>query len=387
MSADWVARQAEKRDLAEVRVLGTAIADADLADQVVASVEPAMFRRTAHRVVAEAIWQLRRDGKPCDLSAVQDVLIGGGRLDEVGGASGLWDLYAHGETDARACEDLWSIERRRQVWQACRDGMTQVTNPAVEPDEVAADVAGALHRRDAGQVNGTLTTDELLALEVPDWLVDGVFPSGLSLLFGAAKTGKSYAALQVAWSYATGTNWFRRKCSGAGRVLYLAGEGVADTRLRIEALMTASGLDDGGNIAWWTDRLSLVKDRDAARLRMEVERHEATLVVVDTWARYSGLSDENDAASASGAVGALEDLTRRGCSVIVVHHTNSEGGIRGSTALAGAVESAVRAIKDDDTGIMTLHSYLARRGPGFPDIEFGWRPSASDYVLEERWPV
>lgn len=382
----WVERQGQNRDLAELRVLGTAMSYPDLADQVVAKVEPSLFRRHAHQLVADAVWSLRRDGKPCDLETVQDRLVGAGHLDEVGGAAALWDVQSMGEPDTRACDDLLGIERRRQVWQACHDGSVQVTNPDVEPDDVAADVAAALHSRERFDESEPMTTDELLQMEAPTWLVEGVFPAGVSMLFGSPKTGKSYTALQVAWSYATGTRWFSRPCrSEPGQVLYLAGEGVADLRLRVEALVEDTDLHPGGHIRWWTDPLSLSKERDAAKLRLAVERVGATLVVVDTWRRFSGLVDENDAGKASVAVGALEDLARKGVSVLIVHHTNAEGGIRGSTAVAGAVESAVRTILEPMSGEMVLTPYLTRRGVGFSDIRLGWKRSGPDAVLREVW--
>lgn len=379
----WADRQREKRDLAEVRTLGTAIAYPDLADEVVAKVEPALFRRDAHRTIAEAVWSLRRDGKPCDLETVTDRLVGWGKIDHVGGPAQVWDLVSVAEPDTTATDELIAVERRRQVWQACHDGTTAITNPDVEPDDVAADVAGALHSRERFDDSGPMTTDELLALDAPPWLVDGIFPSGVSMLFGAPKTGKSYVALQVAWSYATGTKWFRRQCQ-QGQVLYLAGEGVSDLRLRVEALVEDSDLHPGGNIRWWTDPLSLSKERDAAKLRLAVEQIGASLVVVDTWRRFSGLVDENDAGAAAQAIGALEDLARRGTSVLVVHHTNAEGGIRGSTAVAGAVESAVRTVHFPDEGRVVLTPYLTRRGVGFSDIELGWQRCGPDSVLRER---
>jgi len=384
MSANWIARQAEKRDLAEVRALGTAIASPDLADQVVAKLDPEMFRRHAHRLVADAVWELRREGKPCDLDLVTDRLVGSGHLDEVGGHPGLWDLMARGETDVRACDELVAIERRRQVWQACQDGTVNIANPAVEPDDVAADVAAALHQRETYDEAGPITTDELLALDAPDWLVEGVLPSGLSMIFGAPKTGKSYIALQTAWSYATGSRWFRRACRDEpGNVLYLAGEGVADLRLRVEALVEDTNLHPGGNLMWWTRPLSLSRERDGAKLRLEVERHQAGLVIVDTWRRFSGLVDENDAGATSTALGVLEDLCANGVSVLVVHHTNAEGGIRGSTALAGAVEAAARVTANEDLMQAEVKSHLSRRGVGFSDIRLAWKPSGPDAVLRE----
>jgi hypothetical protein len=380
----WIERQAVKRNDAELRTLGTALQRPELLDLIVSRVEPAMFRREAHRRIAEAVWSLHGEGKRVDVDTLVDRLIGAGHFETVGEGAGIADVIQAWDFDTRAVDELLELERRRQVWQACHDGTVAVANPDAEPDDVAADVAAALHAREAFDEQGPITTDELLAMEAPDWLVEGILPAGLSMIFGAPKTGKSFIALQTAWSFATGTRWFRRACrQEPGQVLYLAGEGVADLRLRVEALVTDTDAHPGGNIRWWTEPLSLSKERDAAKLRLSVEQTGAELVIVDTWRRFSGLVDENDAGKASQAIGALEDLCRKGTSVLVVHHTNSEGGIRGSTAVAGAVEAAARTILDPDRGRVTLTSYLARRGVGFSDIVLGWKRSGPDSVLRE----
>jgi hypothetical protein len=380
----WLARQSEKRDSAEVRTLGTALQRPELLDLIVSRVEPGMFRREAHRKIAEAVWSLHGEGKRVDVDTLVDRLVGAGHFETVGEGAGIADVIQAWDFDTRAVDELLELERRRQVWQACHDGTVAVANPDAEPDDVAADVAAALHAREAFDETGPITTDELLALDVPPWLVEGVLPAGLSLIFGAEKTGKSYVALQTAWSFATGTRWFRRACrTEPGQVLYLAGEGVADLKLRVEALVDETDAHPGGNIRWWTEPLNLSKPRDGAKLKLAVEQMGAGLVIVDTWRRFSGLRDENDASQVSAALSPLEDLCAKGASVLLVHHANKDGDIRGSGALGGAVESAVRAIIDPDSSTMLLASHRARRGVGFRDIQLGWRRSGPDSVLRE----
>lgn len=388
MSEDWLARQAEKRDLAELRVLGTALARQDLADQIVARLSPDLFRREAHRAVAEAIWSLRRDGRDCGIEEVTDRLIGTDNLDTVGGQARLWELLQHEEWDLRSAEDLLTIERRRRIYQVCQEGARHVTNPDVEPDDVAAQVFGSLRASETVTAAEPMTTDELLEMERPRWLVDGVFPEGLNVMFGSPKSGKSYLALSVAWSLATGRPWFsRRNDRLPEQVLYLAGEGVGDLRLRAESLLEHTDVHPGGRLSWWPVTLQLAKESDAARLRLAVEKMDAKVIVVDTWARYAGVRDENDAAQVQSAVGALEALCRDGRSVIVVHHTAKSGVMRGSSALAGAVEAAVR-VHTDDNGSMLVTSEMSRRGSGFPDITLRWRRLGPDSILEEpSWGV
>jgi len=383
--SEWLERQGEKRDLAELRVLGTALARADLCNVVVARLTPEAFKRDAHRLVADAIWSLRAEGREADLEQVTDRLVGTRSMEAVGGAGALWALLQHEEPTLQSIDDLLTIERRRRVWQVCHNGALEVTNPDRAPDDVAAEVFGALRESDRSDQRGPISTDDLLAMERPRWLVDDLLPEGLNVLFGSPKAGKSYLALSMAWSLATGMPWFRRNRDRLPQqVLYLAGEGVGDLRLRAEAMLEHVDRHPGGRLSWWPVTLRLAHDADAARLRLEVERIGADVIFVDTWARYSGVRDENDAAQTQAAVGALEQLCREGRSVVIVHHTAKSGVMRGSSALAGAVEAAIRVEVNDQSGRMRLSSEMARRGGGFPDVHLAWHRVGPDSVLVEE---
>lgn len=384
MTARWHERQTEKRELAELRTLGTALSRPDLADQIVARVPAELFRRSAHRAVADAIWSLRREDRPAGIEEVLDRLHGQGTVDEVKGIAGLYELMQHAEPDLDAVDDLLLLERRRQVWQTCSDGAAEVTNPDVHPDIVAAKVFGRLRDSEAVNARAPITTDELLEMARPEWLIEGIFPQGLSVMFGAPKAGKSYLALSMAWSLATGSKWFSRDTPAEPQqVLYLAGEGVGDLRLRAESMLEHTDRHPGGRLSWWPVSLQLAKESDAARLRLEVEKLDAKVVIVDTWARYAGVRDENDAAQTQAAVNALEALSRDGRSVVVVHHAAKSGGIRGSSALSGAIEAAVRVEINDEDGLVRMSSEMARRGSGFEDIMLAYRRVGPDSVLTE----
>ena len=384
MSAEWLERQTENRDLAELRLLGTILSRADLAPIALSRTSPDLFRREAHRVVAETLWSLNADGRDLTLETLVDRLVGQDRLDHVGTVSDLFGMLEYGESSLRSLDDLLAIERRRHIYSTCMDGARKATNPDILPDDVAAEVFGKLRDADRSEDRSPLTTDELLQMPQPEWLVDGIFPQGLSVMFGAPKAGKSYLALSMAWSLATGRPWFSRNRDRLPQqVLYLAGEGVGDLRLRAEALLEHTDVHPGGGLAWWPVSLQLSNATDAARLRLEVEKLDAKVVIVDTWARYAGVRDENDAAQTQQAVNALESLTREGVSVIVVHHASKQGVMRGSSALAGAVEAAVRVEINDVTGQVRMSSEMARRGSGFKDITLAYRRSGPDSVLTE----
>jgi hypothetical protein len=387
MSAEWLERQAQNRDLAELRLLGTILSRSDLAPIALSRTSPDLFKREAHRVVAEALWSLNADGRDLTLETLVDRLVGQDRMDHVGSAADLFAMLEYGESSLRSLDDLLSIERRRHIYSVCTDGALKATNPDILPEDVAAQVFGKLRDADRPEHRAPMTTDELLDMPQPEWLVDGIFPQGLSVMFGAPKAGKSYLALSMAWSIATGRPWFsRNRDRQPQQVLYLAGEGVGDLRLRAEALLEHTNVHPGGRLSWWPVSLQLSNPTDAARLRLEVEKMGAQVVIVDTWARYAGVRDENDAAQTQQAVNALEALTREGVSVVVVHHASKQGVMRGSSALAGAVEAAVRVEINDITGQVRMSSEMARRGSGFRDITLAYRKAGPDSVLTEVNP-
>src|SRR3990172_4718263 len=67
------------------------------------------------------------------------------------------------------------------------------------------------------------TVGELLAADFPepDWIVPGMIPIGLTYLAGRPKIGKSWLALQLAHSKATGGIFLQERVS-QGNVLFIA---------------------------------------------------------------------------------------------------------------------------------------------------------------------
>jgi hypothetical protein len=336
-------------------------------------------------MIAEAIWSLRNEGERAGIEEVMDRLVGRKQLEMIGGAGSLFDLLGHAESSLEAVDDLLELQRRREIFQILSDGSRTIMNPDRKPDDVAAEMFGKLRNADPISERSPLTTDELLEMERPEWLIDGIFPQGLNVMFGSPKSGKSYLALTMAWSIATGMPWFsRNRLQDPRQVLYLAGEGVGDLRLRAESILEHSDVHPGGRLAWWPISLQLARETDAAKLRLEVEKLDAQVIFVDTWARYAGVRDENDAAQTQSALSALEALSRDGRSIVLIHHSSKAGEMRGSSALAGAVESAVRVEINEIDGRVRLSSEMSRRGSGFRDIMLGWRKIGPDSVLVEE---
>jgi len=196
------------------------------------------------------------------------------------------------------------------------------------------------------------TLDEVEALQPPPWLVEGILPAqSLGLLYGPSGGGKSFVALDLALSIATGFPWHGHNVEG-GSVVYCAGEGITGLGRRIGA--------------WRAGRKPLdpLAEGQAARTRIfvaEVPRllesgavpafveavravdAKAVLVVVDTFARAIVGGEENSARDVGMAIAAADRIKAvLGAAVLFVHHAGKtrERGARGSSALLAAVDSA-----------------------------------------------
>jgi 5S rRNA maturation endonuclease (ribonuclease M5) len=203
----------------------------------------------------------------------------------------------------------------------------------------------------------TMAIGQLLSMPPVKFLVDGLCTRfGFSVMYGPPGCGKTFIALDMALCVATGRD-FHGMDVDQGAVLYIAGEGVGGLGKRIRAwienrgngitdkeipfdvLPTAVNLTDAGETEKLIQTIRLLEDRRGIKFSM---------VVVDTVARALLGADENSATDIGKFVRAC-DLIREavGCAVLGIHHSGKDGGkgMRGSSALLGAVDTSIKIKK------------------------------------------
>jgi hypothetical protein len=175
------------------------------------------------------------------------------------------------------------------------------------------------------------------------WSIDGI-ASGLTLLWGGPGVGKSFLAISMAVSVATGRPWIgRRTCQGP--VVYIAGEGGEEAVAhRVRAALaewTLDTIDDDIPLYIITPGINLVENgvefADLVGMPEALEE-KPQLVIVDTLSRCF-VGDENKQEYMSGFVKTLDHIRDRyRCDIIVIHHANKQKELRGSSVLFGAVD-------------------------------------------------
>lgn len=124
---------------AEISVLGAALLSRAAAAEAVEVLRPDDFYRGAHRVAFEGIQELAASGQPLDQVTLLDWLQRNGRLEEVGGASGIHDLTAAVPTAANAAHYA-RIVRERALLRRLIDAGSEVARLGFEGDGDAREI-------------------------------------------------------------------------------------------------------------------------------------------------------------------------------------------------------------------------------------------------------
>lgn len=269
-------------------------------------------------------------------------------------ATGL-DLVA--EWNAGNPAPLGDDEVARTVHSAATTRQDAHGRDSTERADAAFDVIAPVAPKGIIKFPRDVSLPAIIARQSLDLVRGLVAPGILSILYGAPAAGKTFMALNMAWAIAMG------KAMWAGRrlrrvpVLYVGLEGHDGLDKRTVAHTLEYG-DPGDYFARITVPVSLIRGdlgeqgvaliKEAMRQLEERCGEPVGLVIVDTLARAMAGENENDAeammAFVEHRVGKLQHDT--GAAVLVVHHSNKNGDMRGSSSLLGAAEVVLRCEKD-----------------------------------------
>lgn len=212
------------------------------------------------------------------------------------------------------------------------------------------------------------------------WLIEGLWgDQAVGIVGGEPKCCKSFLALDLAVSVATGTPCLRRfPPQQTGPVLLFAAEdGLPLVRDRLKGLAQAARVPfdrlDIHVICVPSLRLDRVDDR--LRLRDTIAALHPRLLVLDPFVRLHRI-DENAAAEVAPLLAFLRGLQRRfGTAVLLVHHARKGAAhLRAGQALRGSSE--LHAWGDSNL-------YLRRKGNSLSlSIEHRAAPPTDGLVLE-----
>ncbi len=211
------------------------------------------------------------------------------------------------------------------------------------------------------------------------YLVQGLLPrSGLALVWGPKKSGKSFWVMDLALHVALGWQYRGRKVQQAP-VVYLALEGQAKYGHRIEAFKQHHDVREAPFYLLRTV-INLVTKADEIIKNIAAQLTSVGMIVVDTVNRSLPGSESSDEDMSKYLNAAAKFVKQFDCLVVLVHHPgHDESRPRGHSALGAAVDVQIAVqrgatdlemiceleLAKDDAAGTTIYSRLQTREIGF----------------------
>jgi hypothetical protein len=211
-----------------------------------------------------------------------------------------------------------------------------------------------------------LSYADMVKLPQARWLVENVLPANaVTVIFGKSNSFKSFLAIDLACSVATGRPWHGRSVA-KGKVLYIATEGAAAVaRKRIPAWMAYHQIPvaERDNIYLMRD-VPVLNDADDVRRLAETIKTKIgsiILIVVDVLVGTLRGSERDDQAVGEWVRGVQQLIEELGCAQLHVTHSPDadEDRMRGHTHLRGSMDTRiiVTGNKDSKTATLTIERH------------------------------
>ncbi len=306
--------------------------------------------------------------------------------------------------DAKYADDAWIIGNRwdsfhadaphgepvtaRLLYKLVHEAGGQVPNPDPEDDFEPWEDDGLGEQKQARW--SFLSIDELEALPPPKWLIPGVLTEGsLAAIYGAPESGKSFLAVDMSMAIAGGIEWHGRGVE-RGAVLYIAAEGAPGLGKRVRAWKQDRRAQGRAfDFRLMRDEINFAAEKDGTvRAFVKAVTDELgplKLVVIDTLNQTAAGADENSAKDMGRYIASMKRLRdATGAAVVVVHHSGKDTsrGMRGSTALLGAMDTTVEVDRDKDGRAITMRVQKQKDAEREGPMRFNLEKMADSLVLK-----
>ena len=218
-------------------------------------------------------------------------------------------------------------------------------------------------------------TDLTKNISAPDYLIDGLVElDTIGAIIGASSTCKSFVAISMAASVATGAI-FAEKTVQQGAVLYLPGEGMNGISRRFSGWEKHTGFQIPKGSIHVSHKTISMDDKGAATLLAATEDmdQDIKLVIIDTLARHM-TGEENSNRDMSAFITAVDTIREEhGCAALIIHHTghstDKSNRARGASAFYASLDFEF-LMKGNKKGTGTIEGTKYKEGTIYPKRGF-----------------
>ena len=217
--------------------------------------------------------------------------------------------------------------------------------------------------------------DEMLDTE---YIVEDVLaPGDLMVIWGDAKAGKTFVVLDFCASLVLGKPFIGKQTHRRVKVVYATAEGRRGIKHRMRGLAKQHGVSLKELKDWFKivlDLPNLHKGEGVEEFFAMCKAFGAEVVILDTFARATSGMDENTTKDMNPALERLDPFQKEGMAIILPHHANRMGKMRGSSGLDGTGDIFLQVKKSGD-GRRSLAFDMAKDTVEFPEMFFSIVPA------------
>ena len=187
-----------------------------------------------------------------------------------------------------------------------------------------------------------------------DWIVEKLFSAGsVSVLYGDPGSKKTYAMIDCAVCVVLGKLWLGFTTEKSTVLIIDEECGLRRLNRRIRQTVRGHTELEKMLLAYISiAQFDLQKEKDLLILEGKIKEIGAKFVIIDAFVDIMPGGDENSSQAVHPVFRGLRYIADKyQLAIVVIHHANRNGGIRGSSAISGAVdmEMKITSPKNSDT--------------------------------------
>jgi hypothetical protein len=341
---------------AEAAVIGGLLIDNSKWSSIAASLDVMDFHSNQHRVIFSAMKQSAAKNIPFDIITLPEQLKQMGKLGQVGCEGDIIEIanntpsVANIHVYANIIKEK-SLERTelKMLGEMC-DYINQGNKDSqVYLQRMLAELKNlSLHNQvDSGYK--PIDLNNFLGLKIPErrcimspWLPE----QGLAMIYAPRGVGKTFLALNVAYSIASGTPFLNWDVPVPKKVLYIDGEMPAKSmQERLAAIEKSRGICVTDMLSILTPDLQKLSMPDLGTFDgqegLDAALHGVEVIIVDNISTLCRNGKENDAEGWMVIQEWALRMRTQGKSVVFIHHAGKDGGQRGTSKREDTLDTSI----------------------------------------------